>query len=126
MQNPPILTVTGTRRPHDRAGRISLLHRIHRHCGDRFGIRARTTVTVYRVWCNWRKRFGVCGARNRQTNGKHAEHRPRAPVPLAACRSGRVWYSVCLFRSCARSEAFRLKSGLFINNRQTIRKPFEC
>jgi len=23
MQNPPILTVTGTRRPHDRAGRIS-------------------------------------------------------------------------------------------------------
>ena len=28
MQNPPILTVTGTRRPHDRAGRISPPHGI--------------------------------------------------------------------------------------------------
>ena len=120
MQNPPILTVTGPRRPHDRA-HISLPHGIAILAF--FGTFEHICLICEknRDPCNWRKRFGVCGARNRQTRGTPpARSRPACGLPLGA----RVVFRVC--SGVARSEAFRLKSGLFINNRQTIRKPFEC
>ena len=100
MQNPPILTVTGTRRPHDRAGRISPPHGIRIAI---FGIcenRAMdcNTVTGENVWRLRRAE----PANKRQTRGT-----PPARASRPACsRSGRVRRVV--FRDCsgvARSEA---------------------
>jgi len=119
MQNPPILTVTGTRRPHDRAGRISLLHRHWRS----FWHSCENDRHVYGVTGENGLAFAARGTGKQTANTRGtppARSRPACGLPLGA----RVVFRVC--SGVARSEAFRLKSGLFINNRQTIRKPFEC
>ena len=86
MQNPPILTVTGTRRPHDRAGRISPPHGIAIFgyiCENR--VVDCNTVTGENVWRLRRAE----PANKRQTRGM-----PPARSRPACCRSGRVWCSV--------------------------------
>jgi hypothetical protein len=97
VQNPPILTVTGTRRPHDRAGAGSVLHTALRFlaiCENR--VVDCNTVTGENVWRLRRAE----PANKRQTRGMPpARSRPACGLPLGA----RV-----VFRDCsgvARSEA---------------------